>query len=77
MMAPVGEVLRSVVTTMAENMTETWATSALYAMYIAASGIVSRRQFVSSITTCFGDKLLLLHIKGCESIVGFNDSLSQ
>ena len=77
MMAPVGEALRSVVTTMAENMTETWTISELYSMYLAASGTVSRRQFVSSITSYFGDKLLLLHIEGCESVVGFKASLGQ
>ena len=46
-------------------------------MYLAASGTVSRRQFVSSITTYFGDKLLLLYIEGCESVVGFKAGLGQ
>ena len=77
LMAPVEEALRFVVTTMAENMTETWTTSDLYSMYLAASGTVSRRQFLSNITAYFGDKLLLLHIEGCESVVGFKDSLGQ
>ena len=77
MMAPVEEALRSVVTTMAENMTETWTTLELYSMYLAASGTAARRQFVSSITDYFGDKLLLLHVEGCESVVGFKTSLGQ
>ena len=64
-------------TTMTENMTETWTISELYSTYLAASGTVSRRQFVSSITTYFGDKLLLLHIESCESVVGFKASLGQ
>ena len=76
-MAPVGEALRSVVMTMAENMTETWTTSELYSMYLAATGTGSRRQFVSSITTYFGDKLLSFHIAGCESVVGYKASLGQ
>jgi len=76
-MTPVGEALRSMVMTMAENMTDTWTTLELYSMYLAASGTVSRRQFVSSITTYFGNKLLLLHIDGCESVVGFKASLGQ
>ena len=62
---------------MVENMTETWTTSELYSMYLAASDTVSRRQFVPSITTYFGDKLLLLHMEGCESVVGFKASLGQ
>ena len=69
MMAPVGEALRSVVTTMAENMTET-----LYSMHLADSGIKCQKD---SITTYFGDKLLLLHNEGCESIIGFKASLGQ
>ena len=43
----------------------------------AASGTVSRRQFMSSITIYFGDKLLLLHIEGYESVVGFKASHGQ
>ena len=38
--APVEEALRSVVLTMAENATETWTTSELYSIYLAASGTV-------------------------------------
>ena len=60
-----------------DGMTETWTTSELYSTYLAALGTVSRRQFVSSITTYFGDKLLLFHIEGCESVVGFKASLGQ
>ena len=62
---------------MAENMTETWTISELYSMYLAASGTVSRRQFVSSITNYFGDKQFLFQIEGCESVVGFKASLEQ
>ncbi|KAG1713921.1 hypothetical protein GQR58_001992 [Nymphon striatum] len=71
-MAPVEDVLRSVVTTMSENMVETWTTTELYSMYIAASGIVTRRQFLSSITDYFSDELLVLHrlhIEGCENVL--------
>jgi len=76
-MAPVEEALRSLVSKMAENATETWMTSELYSMYLAASGTVSRRQFVSSVTAHFGDELLVLHIEGCDSVVGFKASLGK
>ena len=46
-------------------------------MYIAASGTLSRRQLVSNIATYFSKKLLILHIEGCESVVGFKSSLGQ
>ena len=44
------EAVRSVLSIMAENATESWTTSELYVMYVAASGTVSRRQFVSNVT---------------------------
>ena len=46
-------------------------------MYVAASGTVSRWQFVSNVTAHFGDELLVLHIEGCDSVVGFKASLGK
>ena len=71
------EALRAVLSIMAENATESWTTSELYVMYVAASGTVSRRQFVSNVTAHFGDELLVLHIEGCDSVVGFKASLGK
>ena len=62
---------------MAENVTETWTKSELYSMYLSASGTVSRRHFMSSVTAHFGDELLMLHIEGCDSVVGFKASLGK
>ena len=64
---------------MAENPTDSWTTSELYVMYVAALGTVSRRQFVSNVTAHFGagDELLVLHIDGCDSVVGFKASLGK
>ena len=44
------EAVRSVLSIMAQNATESWTTSKLYVMYVAASGTVSRLQFVSNVT---------------------------
>ena len=71
------EALRSVLSIMAENATESWTTSEMYVMYVAASGTVSRRQFLSNVTAHFGDELLVLHIEGCDSVVGFKASLGK
>ena len=71
---PLDEALRSVLSMMAENATESWT---MDVMYLAASGTVSRRQFVSNVTANFGDELLVLHIEGCDSIVGFKASLGK
>ena len=67
----------SVLSIMAENATESWTTSELYVMYIAASGTVSIQQFVSYVMAHFGDELLVFHIEGCDSVVGFKASLGR
>ena len=74
---PLEEALSSVLSMMAENATESWTTSELYVMYVAASGTGSRRQFVSNVTAHFGDELLVLHIESCDSVVGFKASLEK
>lgn len=56
---------------------ETLTTSELSSMYLAASGTVSRRQFISTATTSFGEKMLVLHVEGCKSTVGFYDNFRQ
>ena len=74
---PLEEALRSVLSIMAENATDSWITSELYVMYVAALGTVSRRQFVSNVTAHFGDEFLVFHIEGCDSVVGFKASLGK
>ena len=72
---PLEEALRSVLSMMAENATE--ASWTLYVMYLADSGTVSRRQFVSHVTAHFGNELLVLHIEGCDIVDGFKASLGK
>ena len=36
-----------------------------------------KKQFVSNIMAYFGDELLVLHIEGCDSILGFKASLGK
>ena len=74
---PLEEALRSVLSVMTENATESLTSSEMYVMYVAASRTVSRRQFVSNVTSHFGDELLVLHIEGCDSVVGFKASLGK
>ena len=49
----------------------------LNVMYLAASDTVSRRQFVSNVTAQFVEQLLVLHIEGCDTVVGFIASLGK
>lgn len=69
--------LRSVISTMTENMTETWTTAELFSKYLSASGTLSKKQFVSSVTSHFGEELLMFHIEGCASVVGFKANLGK
>ena len=55
-------------------MRQSWT---LYVIYVAASGTVSRQQFVSYVTAHFGDELLVLHMEGCDSVFGFKASLGK
>ena len=71
------EAVMSVLSIMAANESESWTTSELYVMYIAASDTVSGQQFVTYVTAHFGDELLVLHIEGCDSVVGFKASLGK
>ena len=74
---PVEEAMKYVISKMTQNVTETWTTSELYAMYTAASGNLSRKYFVSNIKAYFGTEVLVLHIEGCDSILGFEASLGS
>ena len=69
---PLEEALRSVFSMMAENAKESWT---LYVMYLAASGTVPKRQFVSNKLSF--DELLVLHMEGCDIVVGFKASLGK
>ena len=74
---PMEEAMKSVISEMAQNVTEIWTTSELYSMYTAASGNLSKQQFVSSVKAHFGRELLVLHIEGCDNVIGFEVSLGR
>ena len=74
---PMEEAMKSVILEMAQNVTKTWTTSELYTMYTAASGNLSKKQFVSSVKAHFGRELLVLHIEGCDSVLGFEVILGR
>ena len=56
--------LSSIISMMAENIT-------------SASGTLSRKQVVSNVMAHFSVKLLMFHIEGCDSVVGFNANLGK
>ena len=74
---PMEEAMKTVISKMAQNVTETWTTSELYSMYTTESGHLSRKQFVSNVKANFGTELLELHIEGCDSVLGFEATLGR
>ena len=74
---PSEEALQKVISMMNMNANDTWTTSELYSMYLAEAGELSKRQFISNISNCFGEKILFLDIVGCDSVVGFKANLGQ
>ena len=43
----------------------------------AASGTLSRKRFLSSVTAHFGNELLIFHVEGCDSVLGFKANLGK
>ena len=69
--------MKSVISEIAQNVTETWATLELYSMYTVVSGNLSKKQFVSNVKAYFCRELLVLHIEGCDSVLGFEASFGR
>ena len=67
---PDEEARRAIVDNMNENKTSTWTTSDLYELYISASGTLSKKQMISNITKYVVVKVIIMHIEGCESVLG-------
>ena len=62
--------MRAIVDNINENNTSTWMTSDLYELYISASGTLSKKQIVYNINKYVGTEVIIMHIEGCESVLG-------
>ena len=62
--------MRAIVDNINENNTSNWMTSDLYELYISASGTLSKKQIVYNINKYVGTEVIIMHIEGCESVLG-------
>ena len=62
--------MRAIVDNMNENNTSIWTTSDIYELYISASGTLTKKQVISNINKYVGTEVIIMHIEGCESVLG-------
>ncbi|KAL8581927.1 hypothetical protein ACOMHN_010301 [Nucella lapillus] len=74
---PEEKALRSVIDNMNENKTSTWTTNDLYNLYLSAFGTLSKKQMIANVTRYFGEEVLVMHVEGCESILGMRASIGR
>ena len=63
--------MRYVINYMNNNHSDTWTVSELHDMYIEHAGLLSRKQMLATLVEYFGEEIIILHLEGCSSIVGF------
>ena len=71
------QAIRAIVDNMNKNKIRTWTTSDLYELYISASGTLSKKQMIFNITKHFGTEVIIMHIEGCESVLGSVGSMVE
>ena len=69
--------MRAIVDNINENDTSTCTTSYLYELYISASGTLSKKQMICNINKCVGTEVIIMHIEGCESVLGMRSSMGS
>lgn len=73
----VDESLRFVINHMNRNMCETWTVADLHTVYIQNDGHLTRKQMLVHLTEYFGEEIVVVHLEGCSSIVGFRKFVSK
>ena len=46
-------------------------------MYIGLGGQLSRQQMLTNLTTHLGDDIVVVHMEGCVSVVGFGEFVGK
>uniref|UniRef100_UPI00358E0907 uncharacterized protein n=1 Tax=Myxine glutinosa TaxID=7769 RepID=UPI00358E0907 len=55
----------------------TWTSIELYDMYCSFGGELSCKQMFSKLVTTLGDDIVVVHLEGCASVVGFRDLVGK
>ena len=63
--------LKCVISHMKANMSVTWTVAELYNIYTENAGHLTRKQMLLYLTEYFGEEIVVLHLEGCSSVVGF------
>ena len=70
--------LQLIITDMhANQQVRTWTTIELYDDYCGLGGMLSRKQMLSNLVTYLGDDIVVMHMEGCASVVGFKDIVGK
>ena len=67
----VDDSLKCVISHMKANMSVTWTVAELYNIYTENAGHLTRKQMLLYLTEYFGEEIVVLHLEGCSSVVGF------
>lgn len=62
---------------MYENRFQTFTTVELFDMYCSCEGKLTKKQMLANLTDHFGDEIVMLHVEGCASILGFRDYIGK
>jgi len=62
---------------MKTNMCVTWTVVELHVIYTQNAGHLVRKQMLAQLTEYFGDEIVVVHLEGCSSIVGFRKFVSK
>ena len=69
--------LASCIDYMYEKRTVSHTTGELYDNYCSAGGQLTKKKMLANLCDYFGEKIVVLHIEGCASIVGFRDVVGK
>ena len=73
----VDESLKSVINYMKSDMCATWTVTELHGIYTQNGGHLTRKQMHVLLNEYFDDEIILLHLEGCSSIIGFQTYISK
>ena len=46
-------------------------------MYVGYGGVLTRKQMFTQLLTHLGDDIIVLHLEGCASVVGFSELVGR
>ena len=69
--------LKKVIETMQNDVSTTWTIIKLFEVYISHGGSHTQATMFNHVSAYFYDDITVIHIEGCETIVGFTQHISR